>query len=132
MSRQATRKSVVKKDSRRPSDKADEIPTPVPVIETQEESKDEPSQESAERPASQSIAEQEEEFGGNMDKSASDSSLKTEITADNKDIAITLPDSNICPSCNQNLKVQRALRETLINEKDSVVLEQLNKYILGR
>ena len=50
--RQATRKSVVKKDHRRPSEKADEIPTPVPVIETQEESKDEPSQESAERPAS--------------------------------------------------------------------------------
>ena len=52
MSRQATRKSVVKKDSRRPSEKADEIPTPVPTIEIQEESRDEPSQESAERPAS--------------------------------------------------------------------------------
>ena len=58
-----------------------------------------------------------------MDKSASDSSLKTEITADKKEDAITLPDSNICPSCNQNLKVQRALRETIINEKDNVVLE---------
>ena len=69
------------------------------MVETQEESKDEPSQESAERP-NISIEEPEDEFGGDMDKSASDSSLKTEITASNKDIAITLPDSNICPSCN--------------------------------